>query len=266
MKWSSQENLSCSSRGRTTSTRSSTSSWTVICNQTGISVKVTRKVSVKWRNWSDFKVQHSTQIRGENWSKIKILSWNFQTEYRNCKMKLTVWRIREILKMLNQFVGTFTRYQSTCVCSHLIQFGILCRSIGMPRRKDGPPSIWNTHDLSVNVFANPIASSTAPYPQEMNPWSSRTEEPLYSPTVEKSERRTQNQDQRCQSGQSAKKSVIFIGADSSEELWDRPTTTADFRSSFRQILHTSNVCLSEDKIQDWDMYLFTISYGSYTVD
>ena len=33
---------------------------------------------------------------------------------------------------------------------------------------------------------------------------------------EKSERRTQDQDQRCQSGQSAKNSVIFSGGDSSK--------------------------------------------------
>ena len=51
-----------------------------------------------------------------------------------------------------------------------------------------------------------------------------------------------------------------------KELWGRPTTTADFRSSFRQIPFTSNVCLLEDKIQDRGMYLFTISYGSDAVD
>ena len=38
-----------------------------------------------------------------------------------------------------------------------------------------------------------------------------------------------------------------------KELWGRPTTTADFGSSFR------HVCLLEDKIQDQGMYLFTIS-------
>ena len=50
------------------------------------------------------------------------------------------------------------------------------------------------------------------------------------------------------------------------ELWCRPTTTADFRSSFRQIPSTSHVCLLEDELQDWGLYLFTISYGSYAVD
>ena len=68
---------------------------------------------------------------------------------------------------------------------HPIPGGMLSRSIGMPSRKDGPPSIWDTHGKSGNVFANPDASSSAPYPQELNPWSSGTEEPLHSSTVEK---------------------------------------------------------------------------------
>ena len=51
-----------------------------------------------------------------------------------------------------------------------------------------------------------------------------------------------------------------------KELWDRPTTTGDFRSSIWQIHHASNVRLLEDKIQDWGMYLFAISYGSYAMD
>ena len=51
-----------------------------------------------------------------------------------------------------------------------------------------------------------------------------------------------------------------------KELWDRPATTADFGSSFRQIPNTSHICLLEDKIEDRGMYLFTISYGSYAVD
>ena len=83
-------------------------------------------------------------------------------------------------------------------------------------------------------FSNPDASFSALCPQELNPWSSRTEETLHSLTVDKSERQTQDQDQRCQSGQSADNSVIFSGGDSFQEFWERPTTTADFRSSFLQ--------------------------------
>ena len=50
--------------------------------------------------------------------------------------------------------------------------GMLSRSLGMPSRREGPPSIWDTHGISGNVFANPTASSSAPYPQESNLWVS----------------------------------------------------------------------------------------------
>ena len=90
---------------------------------------------------------------------------------------------------------------------HPIPDGMLSRSIGMPSRRDGPPSIWDTHGISGNVFANPVASSTAPYPQELNPWSSGISEPIHSSTAEENENQTPVQDQRCQSGPSAKNSV-----------------------------------------------------------
>ena len=54
--------------------------------------------------------------------------------------------------------------------------GMLSRSLGMPSRKKGPPSIWDTHGISGNVFANPTTSSSAPYPQESNPWVSNVSE------------------------------------------------------------------------------------------
>ena len=138
--------------------------------------------------------------------------------------------------------------------------GMLSRSLGMPSRKDAPPSIWDTHGISGNVFVNPDASSSAPYPQELNQWSSAIEEPLHSSTVEKCERRTQNQDLRCQSGPSAKRFSHPQWRRLFKELWARPTTTADFRSSFQQNPYTSNLCLLEDKVQDRGMYLFATSY------
>ena len=99
---------------------------------------------------------------------------------------------------------------------HPIPEGMLRHFFVSPCRKDGPPSIWDTHGISGNVFADPDASSSAPYPQEPNQWNSSIEEPLHSSTVEKSERPEQNQDLRCQSGPSAKDSVIFSGGDSSK--------------------------------------------------
>ena len=76
----------------------------------------------------------------------------------------------------------------------------------MPRRKTGPPSIWDTHGKSGNVFANPTAPSSAPYPQESDPWIFNVSEHT-SPHVT-SERQTPDTalDPRCQSGPSARNS------------------------------------------------------------
>ena len=99
---------------------------------------------------------------------------------------------------------------------HPIPEGMLSRSFGVPSRKNGPPSIWDTHGISGNVFANPTASSSAPFPKELHQWNASLEEPLHSSTVEQSERQKQDQDLKCHSGPSAKNSVIFSGGDSSK--------------------------------------------------
>ena len=100
--------------------------------------------------------------------------------------------------------------------THPIPEGMLRPSFVSPRRKEGPPSIGDTHGTSGNVFAHPQASSSAPYPQELNStWKKTAEEPIHMSIAEKSERPEQNRDPRCQSGPSAKDSVIFSGGDSS---------------------------------------------------
>ena len=144
---------------------------------------------------------------------------------------------------------------------HPIPEGMLRHSFVTPCRRDGPPSIWDTHGISGNVFANPVGSSSAPYPQEKKQWSSSIEEPLHSSTVEKSERQKQDQDLKCQPGPSAKNSVIFSGGDSSKNY-----------GADQQRLQISD--LHFDKFPTpgtfacWKigMYLFTISYGSYAID
>ena len=70
---------------------------------------------------------------------------------------------------------------------HPIPEGMLRPSFVSPRRKEGPPCIWDTHGISGNVFANPHASSSAPYPQELNPWGTAIEEPRYMSIAEISE-------------------------------------------------------------------------------
>ena len=152
--------------------------------------------------------------------------------------------------------------------SHFIQFlkecfAVLkkCRAAEKGRQAFGTHMVYRE-----TFFANPDASSSAPCPQELHQWNSSIEEPFFSSTVEKNERQKQDQDLRCQSGPSAKKSVIFSGGDSSKNYGADQQRLQISGSSFRQIPYTSHVCLLKDKIQDRGMYMFTISYGSYAMD
>ena len=95
--------------------------------------------------------------------------------------------------------------------------GLLRPSFISQRQTEEPPNIRDISGISGNVFAHPQTSSSAPYPQELNStWRKTIEEPIHMSTAEKSGRPERDQDLRCQSGPSAKDSVIFSGGDSSK--------------------------------------------------
>ena len=50
-------------------------------------VKLINKVLQKWRNYGNSRVLPSIRSRDESSSRIRTLFWNYQAEYRNCKMK-----------------------------------------------------------------------------------------------------------------------------------------------------------------------------------
>ena len=110
--------------------------------------------------------------------------------------------------------------------------GLLRPSFVSPRRTDGPPNTWDTSGISGNDFANPQASSSAPYPQELNsPWKKTIEDPIHMSTAEKSERPERDQDLRCQSGPSAKDSVIFSGGETIQRIMGQTKNDCRFRIS-----------------------------------
>ena len=95
--------------------------------------------------------------------------------------------------------------------------GLLKPAFISQRQTEEPPNIRDTSGISGNVFAHPQTSSSAPYPQELNStWRKTIEEPIHMSTAEKSGIPERNQDLRCQSGPSAKDSVIFSGGDYSK--------------------------------------------------
>ena len=143
-------------------------------------------------------------FREEDWSKIKTPSLNSRPEFRNYRMKLIVWMIREISKMLNPSQQALPFRDSG---------GMLSRSVGMPSRNDKPPDIRDMHGVSGNVFANPKASSSAPFPQGFNPWISNVSE--HTSPHSTCERQTPDTtlDPRCQSGPSARNSFDLVRED-----------------------------------------------------
>ena len=178
-------------------------------------VKLINKVLQKWKNYENSRVLFSIRSRDENLSRIQntILELSgriqeLQNEV-NCMNDSEDFQDAESVRSGNSHVTS----RPVSFPPHPILGGMLRQSFVSPSRRGRPPSIWDTHGISGNVFADPLASSSAPYPQELHQWNS-SEEPLHSSTVEKSERPEQNQDLRCQSGPSAKDSVIFSGGDS----------------------------------------------------
>ena len=80
--------------------------------------------------------------------------------------------------------------------------GMLSRSVGMPSRNDGPPSIWDTHGIAGNVFckSNGVFFITL---------STRT---------------------RIQSDRQPEIHSTLVREDF-QRIWGRPTKTADFGTS-----------------------------------
>ena len=95
--------------------------------------------------------------------------------------------------------------------------GLLKPALISQRQTEEPPNIRDASGISGNILAHPQTSSSAPYPQELNStWRKTIEEPIHMSTAEKSGRPKRDSDLRCQSGPSAKDSVIFSGGDSSK--------------------------------------------------
>ena len=147
--------------------------------------------------------------------------------------------------MLNQYAVDIPTLPVNPCLSHLIQFLVECRAAKMGRQAFGAHMVYRG-----TFFANPAASSSAPYPQELNPWSSQISEQIHSSQAVKNENQTPFQDQRCQSGPSAKNSVILSEGDSSNNYGADQQRLQISDLHFDKIPHASNVCLLEDKIQD----------------
>ena len=111
-------------------------------------MKLIRKVSVKWKNERSFTIARREFV-----------------EDRDTILELT-GKIQELQNELNCMNvsrdfqdAESVRSGQSHVTSQLVSFppvrdpgGMLSRSIGMPSRREGPPSIWDTHGVSGNFL------------------------------------------------------------------------------------------------------------------
>ena len=187
-----------------------------------------------WRQQHDFREVHQQNLTEMELRKFQNSTFDELTRQKFIEDQNTIMELSGRLQELQNAVicmneskdfqdAESVRSGNSHVTSQPMLFpkyppleGMLRPSFVSPRRRDGPPNICDTCGKSGNAFAHPQASSSAPHPQELNSlWKKTLEEPLHSSTVEKSERQ-RNQDLRCQSGPSAKDSVIFSGGDDSK--------------------------------------------------
>ena len=175
-------------------------------------VKLVNEVLQRRKNYGNFRVLLSILNKmkfhrgSEHYLGLSGRLQEFENEV-NCMNDFTDFQEAESIRIGNSLVTS----RPVLLPPPPTPEGMVRHSFVTPSRKEGPRSIWDTHGISGNVFVNPDASSSAPYPQELHQWTSSIEEPLHSSTVEKSKRQEQNRGLRCQSGPSAKDSVIFSG-------------------------------------------------------
>ena len=74
-----------------------------------------------WKNWRTSRVPPSTQLKDEHWSWIRILFWNLLARCKNWKMRLILWMIQDICKMLNQYAVDIPTLPVNLCLSHLVQ-------------------------------------------------------------------------------------------------------------------------------------------------
>ena len=158
--------------------RSIATSRTTIRTKSGSSWSSYQKSSRDGKIEESSRVTSRWMFREQDWSKIKTLLMNSRQEFRNYRMKLLLWIIREILKMLNQYAVDYPTLPANQRYSHFFRDpgGMLCCPGWMLSRNDKPPDICDTHGISGNVFLNPPASSSSLYPGGCNPWISHVTE------------------------------------------------------------------------------------------
>ena len=169
-----RRNLSCSSRRRTTSTRSTTSYEQLLEQNRNLR-------EAHWKSLNE--MEEMKRFQG---STFDTISRRKLVEDRDTILELTS-KIQELQNEINCMndsrdfqdaesarSGKIPRCQSTSVfpTSSRSWWNAKPFSWNAEPQQWAAKYFWDTHGTSGNVFANPTASSSVSYPQELNPWIS----------------------------------------------------------------------------------------------
>ena len=151
------------SNWRTSTMRSTNSSWTIIaaknsdlCEAHQKSLNGNRRI----KEVSEFHLRHYCKTKF--WRRPRHYFGTYSQEYTICKMKFIVWLIQTKFRMLNQFAMEIPTLPVDQCLSHLIQFlkecwGILleCRTAKKGRHAFGTHMVYRQ-----TFFAHLVASYT----------------------------------------------------------------------------------------------------------
>ena len=152
--------------------------------------------------------------------------------------------------MLNQYAVDIPALQVNLCLSHLIQFLVECLAVPLECRaaKRGRQA-FGIHKVFREMFCKSSSvffSTLSAGVESMDLCYIRTNSPItWGEEWEPNTSSGSEMPVRIVS----QKSVIPHKKRFFKELGNRPRTTADLRSSFRQILHSSNICLLKDKTE-----------------
>ena len=140
-------------------------------NKLGLFVKLVSGICETWKHCRKVTCLRSRNFQEENWLKIKTLLMNSRPEFRNYRMKLTVWMIREIVKMLTKSPVDHPTFPVNQRYFHLVVIQDGCKAATVRRQIFGTRRVYGE-----TFFANPRASSSSPLPGGFNPWISNVTE------------------------------------------------------------------------------------------
>ena len=128
---------------------------------------------------------------------------------------------------------------------HPVPGGMLSRSVGMPSRKDGPPSIWDAWFIGKRFFKSSrvFFSTLSAGVESMEFRNIRTNRRGRMRIKHQFRIRDASPDRQPKIQSSLVREIL-------QRIMGQTNNDCRLRSSFRQSPHTSNVCLLEDKFQD----------------